>query len=641
MRNFWVIIILFTFFNCTQAFCIGDTTLLKEIQITEFLRNKLFFKSMQKIDSSILVSYQNRSLTDLLNEQTLVTIKNYGAGGIATISLRGTNASHTKLIWNGISLNSPMLGLFDYSTFPVFSNSKISIISGGQSAEFGAGAIGGVINVDDEADYGSRFKLSFSQQMGSFGRSGNSFNLQFGNNKFQSSTFLNRLIAKNDFLFVDYQKFSRPKVKLENASTIQEGVRQSFDWRPNSKRIFSLNSWFQYNNRNLAPQIGNANNVSTIVDRSFRNSLEYREIINSKVNIQTNIGYVRDFLLFKNRLKLADSIAELLSSQSISEIYTLSSKLNFKPSDKYNFQFIAEGFKESAKIKEYGGLKARNRYSIAASVSRYFFNKGIISANARKEFNDLASPFIGSLHSEFNLFGKRGIKLLNSISTNYALPTLNDLYWKPGGNINLNAEKSFNVDIALEKKIILNNISINNSITAYWSKVNDWILWQPSLEYNGNWSPQNLKRVRTSGFESTNEIKWTRSKDSFSFRLNYSYTQAINKKSTTENDQSVGKQLIYIPLNSGLAQIKYQIKTFQIRYGTNYYGYRFTTSDHSDFLPSYVLSQINFQKSFGYKKYQIEIDAGIYNLFNKTYQNLPDRAQPGRNFLIQFNLKYK
>ena len=618
----------------------GDTTQLREVQVMDFAKKTPFFRVEQQLDSLVTKSYTNLSLAQLLSEHTFVAIKNYGAGSSATISIRGTNASHSRLFWNGISLNSPMLGLFDFSIFPVDATSSVAVLYGGQSPEFGTGAIGGIIKIDDKLQFKSTIKLNYSQQFGSFGLEGNSFSVGIGNKRFQSKTSFNRATSVNNYRYKDYQQFSSPTVELQNAGTLQQGIYQSFAFKINEKRILKLNSWFQYNDRNIAPTLGLRNNVSVQTDRSFRNSLQYEEKINDKLELNVVLGYINDFLLYKSRLKVGDSIAVILSSQSISEVYSFRGNLTYQLSDETSLKFLGEANNERASVYEYRGNKSRNRYSLAGIAGREFGKKAFISASVRKEFNEKASPITGSLNTNFTVFGKNGIDISTSVSTNYALPTLNDLYWRPGGNPDLKAEESTNFDLKLNKSLTIGKVKFYSSFSTYYTIVKNWILWQPSAIYNGNWSPQNLRRVRTSGFESSNEIKLLSKNNSFSFRVNYALTNAINTKSISQSDASNGKQLIYVPKNTGLAQFIYGYKSFQLRYGVNYYGYRFTTSDNSSFLPSYLLNQIVVQKSIRINKYQISADAGVYNLFYKSYQNLPDRIQPGRNFLIHLNLTY-
>ena len=60
----------------------------------------------------------------------------------------GTTASHTLIDWNGININSPMLGQSDLSLFPVGLIDDINIYFGGASMLLNNGGIGGTINLE-------------------------------------------------------------------------------------------------------------------------------------------------------------------------------------------------------------------------------------------------------------------------------------------------------------------------------------------------------------------------------------------------------------------------------------------------------------------------------------------------------------
>ena len=68
-------------------------------------------KSM--VDDTELQRQATRSLSELLTEGTALQIKSTGQGQQASVSFRGTSSSHTQVLWNGISVNSPQLGGFD------------------------------------------------------------------------------------------------------------------------------------------------------------------------------------------------------------------------------------------------------------------------------------------------------------------------------------------------------------------------------------------------------------------------------------------------------------------------------------------------------------------------------------------------
>ena len=57
-------------------------------------------------------------------------------------------ANHTLIDWNGININSPMLGQSDLSLIPVGLIDDIQIYFGGASMPINNGGIGGTINLE-------------------------------------------------------------------------------------------------------------------------------------------------------------------------------------------------------------------------------------------------------------------------------------------------------------------------------------------------------------------------------------------------------------------------------------------------------------------------------------------------------------
>jgi len=121
------------------------------------------------IDSSVMVKYSNSAIADLLSENTEVFIKSYGMGGTATPSFRGTDASHTLVDWNGININSPMLGQTDLSLIPVGIMDDIQIYFGGASMLLNNGGIGGTINIETKPEWKKETLVSLNGAAGSFG----------------------------------------------------------------------------------------------------------------------------------------------------------------------------------------------------------------------------------------------------------------------------------------------------------------------------------------------------------------------------------------------------------------------------------------------------------------------------------------
>ena len=82
------------------------------------------------IDKVELNRNATRTLSELLQEGTSLQIKSMGQGAQSTISFRGTSSNHTQVLWNGISINSPQLGCFDFSQVPVYFLDRKRVVYG-------------------------------------------------------------------------------------------------------------------------------------------------------------------------------------------------------------------------------------------------------------------------------------------------------------------------------------------------------------------------------------------------------------------------------------------------------------------------------------------------------------------------------
>src|SRR5690554_6305300 len=89
------------------------------------------------------------SLTDLLRYNSNIYFKENGYGMVSSPSFRGTNASQTAVVWNGININSQLTGQTDFNTLIPLHYDNIVVRSGGGSVQYGSGAVGGSVLLND------------------------------------------------------------------------------------------------------------------------------------------------------------------------------------------------------------------------------------------------------------------------------------------------------------------------------------------------------------------------------------------------------------------------------------------------------------------------------------------------------------
>ena len=91
---------------------------------------------------------QDASVTEMLRRVPGVSVAQSGnTGSLTSVFTRGTNSNHTLVLFDGVRLNSPYYGGFDWSLPTTTALERIEVARGPYSALWGADAVGGVINL--------------------------------------------------------------------------------------------------------------------------------------------------------------------------------------------------------------------------------------------------------------------------------------------------------------------------------------------------------------------------------------------------------------------------------------------------------------------------------------------------------------
>ena len=108
------------------------------------------------------------SMADLLTYNTSIFVKSYGRATLSTISFRGTGASHTQVLWNGMKINSPMLGMTDFSMIPSYFIDDATLLHGSSSVNETGGGLGGAVKLETKPAQNDGFSAQYTQGIGSF-----------------------------------------------------------------------------------------------------------------------------------------------------------------------------------------------------------------------------------------------------------------------------------------------------------------------------------------------------------------------------------------------------------------------------------------------------------------------------------------
>jgi iron complex outermembrane receptor protein len=605
---------------------VADTLLLENVEILGIPTEKYATGSkVQQIDSVARASLFNGSLQDLLQQETPLYLREYGFGMASTLSLRGTAASHTAVLWNGINLNSMTLGSTDFSNLPVFMFDQVQVHYGGGSSFYGSDALGGSIVLGSEAPDEEGLQLQANQTVGSFGQffGGIQAQLGMGDWHFNSRVYYKR--AENNFPFENTAKFGSPMERQENADVRNLGLMQEVSYQPGSNRRLSLNAWYEESENGVLPLMSNNLKPETyerITDRHVRLSARYQQQ-SGWGYLQLTAGYVRDHQQFADYQPIQSdrTLVRLQYDKKITK------KLSLKAGA--DWQYI------QAQAENYEGMASQQRADAFAALLYDPLPWWELSLNLRQGWvSGFQAPLAPALGSEMTLLEQQDHSLVfkSQLSRNYRVPAFNDLFWEPGGNPNLSAEQAWSYESGLH----FQRKGFSAEATYFHSSVEDWIVW---LDQGSFWRPQNFRRVRINGLEACGRYQLDFDQLALSFRAHYAFTSSLNQSPLNEFDRSFNKQLPYVPRHRAGFNIQAQYREWNAGLFSQWTSRRFLTTTNESELAGYALLNLRLNRHLVLWDIPTALELRINNLLNTNYQNMARRAMPGRNFELSLQIQ--
>lgn len=617
-----------------------DTVMLQSVEVKASRVIPDFVKPLlaRKFDSLVLSATNTSNLSDLLIQHSPVFIKTFGPGGLSTASFRGTTASHTLVLWNGFKLNTPSLGQVDFSTIPVFMADDIGLKWGSGTSNH-SGGLGGTVDIDNSLKFGKGLLLDLKQTYGSFNTLGSFLTIGYSGKKMAVRLRAYRNSSDNDFEYENFAVIPSQHMKQKNADFVDYGIMPELNFLVKNS-ILSISSWNQLNNRNLPPIMSNVN-VNTkewTKDGFSRNFISLKSFWESgTLHLKSAAFFERQqyFLLTRNS---QDDTVTYYNSQNKAVVLHQIAELEQNLWRTWRLNAKLQWDNEQVKSNNYQGLKRRSMLSLYAAVGGRPFSGADLRLTLRYDAVDWKSMGVFPTATlSYELPFVKGINLTIGYSHNYRSPTLNDLYWFPGGNQDLLAENGRTGDLALKYTLKNDRLSLDVRTGAYLSRVKNWIQWEPT-SYRF-WVPENVALVFARGIENHVEASWQGNDWKCSISGNYVFTVTSDESPMAELQGTKGKQLIYIPKHHGNAFFFAQWRTWDAGYTLEATGARntsFSTTHFTRALKPYVIHHLSVGKRFS--RLHVELRCG--NLADKAYQNVIWRPMPGRSFEIKLHYRY-
>lgn len=567
------------------------------------------------------------SLADFIREQTALYIKEYGRGGSAYLSLRGTSSSHTSVIWNGQDMSLPTMGQTDFSHIPLYFYDNIDIHFGGSSSLFGNGSLGGALSLETTPKWKRGISGDVSLSTGSFASLFGGGTLRYCSSKLETRSSVFYSGAKNNYFFKNNTIEGFPSQRVNNAAYRNMGALQELFLKFKDESVLSLNLCYLDFNRQIQPSVSNNDrpeNYSSIYDNNFKGFISYAGSRGSKWFYNAQLSYCYDYELFEQDIIAANRYLSTIEGEYRGKKFSIKVGNSLKYTLPKVYAYSAGTFEWNEQLFALFKWRATPRTTIAGGI-RY------------SVVTDIKVPLMPSINAEILLLEsqKHNLSFRSSASISSKIPTLNDRYWG-GTYTKLLPEESYNFEGGFDYSANISGWYLKSFITGYYAMVKNWIRWLP---VGTIWRPQNIAGVQSTGGEAGVKIEKNISKWKLSFNALYSLTFVSMTESTRANDPALGHQLAYQPYNTFASHLGAKSKKWAIQLSAQVTGER-TTTDIFDILPPYCLLDLVVNHTFTFGEKLLKVGGEVKNILNTNYQNVKFYPMPGINFLININFKF-
>ncbi|WP_167856381.1 TonB-dependent receptor [Hymenobacter metallicola] len=575
------------------------------------------------IDSVALAQYRSGTVADVLSARTPLYIKNYGPGQLASISIRGTSARHTAVLWNGLNIALPSLGESDFALFPASSTTQVQVQHGPASALYGSSAIGGTVLLSSPTRWKAGPHAAAQTDVGSFGLRAHNLEGSFSSEKVAVRTAASQRAADNDFPYSVREATGMVRHRQENAAFRQWSLSQDVTLRTGQHGEWMAAAWLTDSDRQIQPSTGSANNHARQLDQSRRLLASYRHLT-TQHETGVRVAWFDDVLNYQS--DDVTSTSRVRTTQAQAE-HTFTFQPNF------SLRLGAEAQHFGGRVSGYRQAIDENRYAGFGLLRFDPISTLRLTANLRQAvLPGHRAPLAPTLGAEWQFWQTptQTLTVKANASRSYRAPTLNERFW-PTGNPNLRPESGLGYEAGLAHIWqTANGISVQTDLTSYHQLVDDWVQWLPDQQ--GRYTPKNLRQVRAQGVEAASRLRWQHQRYAVQAGLQYAYTQSRKVQGYNDDPDPVGKQLAYVPLHAASFSTDHHWRRWLLSSVLTYTGPRFIDATARTELNGYLLLNASVGHTLQLAPHwSVTVLAQGFNLTNLVYQSYEYRAMPLRS----------
>jgi vitamin B12 transporter len=417
-------------------------------------------------------------------------------------------------------------------------------------------------------------------------------------------------------------------------------------WRVGAAGELTAAAWLTDTDREIQQGSGIAGSNAREIDQSRRFVLGYRRVTTSGGQWAARGAWFEDIINYSDQG--ANSNSRVRTTQGQAE-YTA------PLGQRASLRVGAEAQHFAALVDGYGREPITENRAAAFALLRYDPRPGLrLSANLRQAALPAGlAPLTPTVGLEWDvvrptaaltdsLATQPGLTLKASAARTYRAPTLNERYWRPGGNPDLLAESGHGFEVGLRHRVgLASHALLESELTAFTQLVDNWVQWLP-LGLNGAYSPRNLRQVRSQGLEASTALRLRQGRYQAAARLAYSFTQTRKTQGVPADTDPVGIQLAYVPLHRANVTTDHQWRSWLASAAYTFTSFVYTNASGADFLPSGGLLSGTLGRTLALPgRTSLTLLVQSTNLLNRAYESYPARPAPPRAYSVSLRLAYR
>jgi vitamin B12 transporter len=577
---------------------------------------------------------QTRFVSDVLRDVPGVAVSRSGGPGTSTqVRMRGGEANHTLVLFDGADISDPFQGEFDFAGLQAGDIERIEILRGSQSALYGSDAVGGVINLLPRRGDGALSVEAFAEA-GAFETWATAANLGYGDDTGDifvsaghnetSGTNVSRFGAEDDgeedsSLF--FNGGLRPASNLELRAFVRyvetkaDTDPQDFAFPATPTEGLVIDGPDTTSSTQL---FANVSGELSLFDDAWQTRLTYTYADVDRENFAT------DFFAFpvaltpfftageRNKVSLVSAVTFATGEVS----HKLTGALDWKTE---RFQNVATGVFDP-------GINGEREMDNTGYVASYDVSIGDVDAGAayRHDANDhFADSDTYRLQASWRVTD--ATRLRGSIGSGVKNPTNFELFgFDPGafiGNPNLKPEKSVGWDVGIDHTFLAGDARV--TATYFEATLEDEIFtvftFVPPFSFFS--SPDNrTTESERKGIELTLEAKVD---EAWSLDAVYTYLDAVEAglEEVRRAPHTAALNLNYRFLDRAQA-------TLTVRYNGEQFDNEFSTATPESRVRLQAFTLVNLNVSYELTD-NVELFARAENLLDEKYEEVYSYATPG------------